>query len=66
MRCRWLPSLCLVLGASLPSASAEKHLVDFDSEILPILAKAGCNSAACSRRRDGPRRFSIVALRQRP
>jgi hypothetical protein len=38
-------SLALTLAAFLPAAPPAP--VDFDTEVLPVLTKAGCNSGAC-------------------
>ena len=42
-----LTSLILVSTLGLANANANADAVDFDTEVMPILTKAGCNAGAC-------------------
>lgn len=40
-------TLCFISGFTSLSLAGERDTIDFDTDIVPILTKAGCNSGAC-------------------
>lgn len=56
------PLLLITLALSAPPGTADTPrgaAVDFDTEVLPILTKAGCNAAACHGAADGRGGFRL-------
>lgn len=57
----WAAWLCLVLLASAP-----EKLVDFETEIIPVLTKSGCNAGACHGAAAGRGGFHLSLLGSDP
>ncbi|HCS50215.1 MAG TPA: hypothetical protein DIW81_01270, partial [Planctomycetaceae bacterium] len=64
---RWsFPVLFLLVTAASSLFADDQTLIDFDTEIVPMLTKAGCNSGACHGAAAGRGEFYLSLYGSRP